>query len=136
MLPGTLRPQLPGGHLRRLRAPWAPRRGRCAPRARAKLPAAVALLPFLTAPPFFAAAPSEHSEADARRAEEQLQAVKAEIERVTREVSAEQVERDRLTRALRGAELAVAHARDSLAEVRHERAEDAVLSDAPATEKR
>ena len=73
---------------------------------------------------------------DARKAEEQLQAVKAEIERVTREVSAEQVERDRLTHDLRGAELAVAHARDALADVRHERAEDAARRTALATEKR
>ena len=73
---------------------------------------------------------------DARKAEEQLQAVKAEIERVTREVSAEQVERDRLTRELRGAELAVANARDALASVRHERAEDAARRAALATEKR
>jgi septal ring factor EnvC (AmiA/AmiB activator) len=73
---------------------------------------------------------------DARKAEEQLQAVKAEIERVTREVSAEQVERDRLTRDLRGAELAVAHARDALADVRHERAEDAARRAALAAEKR
>jgi murein hydrolase activator len=122
--------------LRRLRAPWAPRRGRCAPRARAKLPAAVALLPFLTAPPLFAAAPSEHSEADARRAEEQLQAVKAEIERVTREVSAEQVERDRLTRALRGAELSLGQAREALVDVRHARAESATRRTALASEKR
>jgi murein hydrolase activator len=122
--------------LRRLRAPWAPRRGRCAPRARAKLPAAVALLPFLTAPPLFAAAPSEHSEADARRAEEQLQAVKAEIERVTREVSAEQVERDRLTRALRGAELSLGQAREALVDVRHARAESAARRTALASEKR
>jgi septal ring factor EnvC (AmiA/AmiB activator) len=88
-----------------------------------------------------AAAPS-HPEADARkaedarRAEEQLQAVRSEIERVTREVSAEQVERDRLTRELRGAELSVAKARDALSEVRRERAEDAARRAALASEKR
>jgi len=76
------------------------------------------------------------SESDARKAEEQLQAVKSEIERVTREVSAEQVERDRLTRDLRGAELQVARARDALAEVRHQRAEDAARRAALAAEKR
>jgi len=76
------------------------------------------------------------SESDARKAEEQLQAVKSEIERVTREVSAEQVERDRLTRELRGAELQVGRARDALAEVRHQRAEDAARRAALAAEKR
>ncbi len=49
--------------------------------------------------------------ADARKTEAQLEAVKSEIERVTREVSATQVERDRLTRDLRSAELSVGKAR-------------------------
>ena len=79
---------------------------------------------------------AEHPEADARKAEEQLQAVKAEIERVTREVSAEQVERDRLTRELRTAELSVGRARDSLSDVRRERAEGAARRAALTTEKR
>ena len=95
----------------------------------------LAVTPLVPAVNFAASAAAGRSE-DARKAEEQLQAVKAEIERVTREVSAEQVERDRLTRDLRGAELAVAHARDALAEVRHERAEDAARRAALATEKR
>ncbi len=75
-------------------------------------------------------------ENDARKAEEQLQAVKAEIERVTRQVSAEQVERDRLTRELRGAELQVARARDALSDVRHQRAVDAARRAALAGERR
>jgi septal ring factor EnvC (AmiA/AmiB activator) len=101
----------------------------------ALLCAAVALTAgFL--PSFAAAAPAARTESDARKAEEQLQAVKAEIERVTREVSSEQVERDRLTRELRGAELSVAQARDALAEVRHERAEGAARRAALAGEKR
>jgi septal ring factor EnvC (AmiA/AmiB activator) len=75
-------------------------------------------------------------EADTRKAEEQLQAVKSEIERVTREVSAEQVERDRLTRELKSAELSVGKARDELADVRRERAEDASRRAALASEKR
>ena len=79
---------------------------------------------------------TERSEADARRAEEQLQAVKAEIERVTREVSAEQVERDRLTRELRNAELSEAKARDSLSDLRRERAGRAARRSALSTEKR
>jgi septal ring factor EnvC (AmiA/AmiB activator) len=75
-------------------------------------------------------------EGDARKAEEQLQAVKSEIERVTREVEAEQVERDRLTRELRNSELSVGKARDALLDVRHERAEGAARRGALATEKR
>jgi murein hydrolase activator len=73
---------------------------------------------------------------DARKAEEQLQAVRSEIERVTREVSAEQVERDRLTKELRSAELSVGNARDDLSEVRRQRAEDAARRAALASEKR
>jgi septal ring factor EnvC (AmiA/AmiB activator) len=95
---------------------------------------ALAFAPGILAP--LVAAPASHSESDTRKAEEQLQAVKAEIERVTREVSTEQVERDRLTRELRGAELSVAQARDALADVRHERAEDAARRAALAGEKR
>jgi murein hydrolase activator len=94
-----------------------------------------ALVPLAPARVLAAPAPVSRPE-DARKAEEQLQAVKAEIERVTREVSTEQVERDRLTRELRGAELAVAHARDALADVRHQRAEDAARRAALASEKR
>jgi len=97
--------------------------------------ATLAVAPLVPAPLFAAPAAAGRSE-DARKAEEQLQAVKAEIERVTREVSAEQVERDRLTRDLRGAELAVAHARDALSDIRHERAEDAARRAALAAEKR
>ena len=97
--------------------------------------AALAVAPLAAAPVFAAPAAAARPD-DARKAEQQLQAVKAEIERVTREVSAEQVERDRLTRKLRGAELAVAHARDALADIRHERAEDAARRAALAAEKR
>ena len=97
--------------------------------------ASLAVAPLASASDFAAAAAAVRPD-DARKAEEQLQAVKAEIERVTREVSAEQVERDRLTRELRGAELAVANARDALAGVRHERAADAARRAALATEKR
>ena len=103
-------------------------------RAQALAVAVLALAAGCLAP--LAAAPAPHAESDARKAEEQLQAVKAEIERVTREVSSEQVERDRLTRELRGAELSVATARDALADVRHERAEDAARRAALAGEKR
>ncbi len=103
----------------------------CCGTAFAALLAGAAL--WLAAPGVAATARPEN---DARKAEEQLQAVKAEIERVTREVSAEQVERDRLTRELRGAELQVARARDALADVRHQRAEDAARRAALAGERR
>ena len=93
-----------------------------------------ALLALLCGSPSPAAAP--HPEADARKAEEQLQAVKSEIERVTREVSESQVERDRLTRELRGAELSVGKARDNLADVRRQRAEGAARRAALDAERR
>jgi len=73
-------------------------------------------------------------EADAKKAEAQLEAVKAEIERVTREVSEAQVERDRLARDLRSAELSVGQARQALGEVRRQRAEHAARRAALSTE--
>jgi septal ring factor EnvC (AmiA/AmiB activator) len=103
---------------------------------RALLARAVAVLLAVAAVGPAPAAATHPEAAEARKAEEQLQAVKSEIERITREVSAEQVERDRLTRELRGAELSVAKARDSLADVRRERAETAARRSALATEKR
>jgi septal ring factor EnvC (AmiA/AmiB activator) len=77
----------------------------------------------------------QHPEADARKAEADLREVKSEIERITRQVSEEQVERDRLTRELRSAELSVGKARITLTDVRHERAETAARRAALATEK-
>jgi len=77
-----------------------------------------------------------HAETDARKAEEQLESVKSEIERITREVSAGEVERDRLTRELRSAELSLGKAREALLEVRRERAEGAARRAALAAEKR
>jgi len=82
------------------------------------------------------AAPAAHPETDARKAEAELQAVKSEIERITRQVSAEQVERDRLTHELRTSELSVGKLRDSLSEVRRERAERAARRAALAAEQR
>jgi septal ring factor EnvC (AmiA/AmiB activator) len=86
-----------------------------------------------------AAAPApgapQHPEADARKAEADLKEVKSEIERVTRQVSEEQVERDRLTHDLRTAELSVGKARLSLGDIRRERAERAARRAALATEK-
>ena len=75
-------------------------------------------------------------QADARKAEAQLQAVKSEIERVTREVSSAQVERDRLTRDLRNAELSVGHARESLSDLKRQRAAHAARRTALAAEQR
>jgi murein hydrolase activator len=82
-----------------------------------------------------AAAPTPaRSAEDTKKAEAELAAVKSEIERVTRQVSAEQVERDRLTKDLRSAELSVGHARESLSDVRKQRAEHAARRAALATE--
>ena len=95
---------------------------------------ALALMVLGSAP--LPAAPAAHPETDARKAEAELQAVKAEIERITRQVSAEQVERDRLTNELRTSELSVGKLRDSLSEVRRERAERAARRAALAAEQR
>ena len=81
-------------------------------------------------------APAPHSETDARKAEAELQAVKSEIERITRQVSAEQVERDRLTNELRTSELSVGKLRDALSEVRRERAARAARRAALTAEQR
>ena len=95
---------------------------------------ALALMVLGSAP--LPAAPAAHPETDARKAEAELQAVKSEIERITRQVSAEQVERDRLTQELRTSELSVGKLRDSLSEVRRERAERAARRAALAAEQR
>src|SRR5213082_1978712 len=92
----------------------------CASRARRVAAAALAWMVLGGAP--LPAAPAGHPEADARKAEAELQAVKSEIERITRQVSLEQVERDRLTQELRISELSVGKLRDELSEVRSERA--------------
>jgi murein hydrolase activator len=76
------------------------------------------------------------TESDAKKAEVELQAVKSEIDRITRQVSAEQVERDRLTRELRSAEVSVGKSRETLEGVRHERAERAARRATLAAEKR
>ena len=76
------------------------------------------------------------TESDAQKAESELQSVKSEIDRITRQVSGEQVERDRLTRELRSAEVSVGKARESLESVRHERADRAARRAALAAEKR
>src|SRR5712664_1191504 len=60
------------------------------------------------------AVPAAAPEADTRKTEAELQAVKSEIDRVTRQVSEEQVERDKLSRELRSAEVSVGKAREGL----------------------
>jgi len=79
---------------------------------------------------------ANRTENDAQKAESELQSVKSEIDRITRQVSEEQVERDRLTKELRSAEISVGKARESLDSVRHERAERAARRAALAAEKR
>ena len=103
-------------------------------RARRVAAGALALMVLGNAP--LPGAPAPHPEADARKAEAELQAVKSEIERITRQVSAEQVERDRLTNELRTSELSVGKLRDALSEVRRERAERAARRAALAAEQR
>src|SRR3981081_3852450 len=82
------------------------------------------------------AVPAVVPEADARKTEAELQAVKSEIDRVTRQVSEEQVERDKLSRELRSAEVSVGRAREGLDGVRRGRAERASRRAACAAEKR
>jgi murein hydrolase activator len=126
-------PQLCG--TRRGQRPRLPRQGaRLAPLTRLVLAVAAVLLGagHLAS---LRAAPAR-PETDARKAEEQLESVKSEIERITREVSAEQVERDRLSRELKSAELSLGKAREALLEVHHERAEGAARRAALAAEKR
>src|SRR5438105_2666122 len=115
--PGRPRPRTQGGA-------WA--------RGALLLAGALALVIWVSPSP---GAPAGRPEADARKAEAELQSVKAEIERITREVSAEQVERDQLTTELKGAELSVGKVRAALAEVRRERAERAARRAGLAAEK-
>src|SRR5258708_948952 len=91
------------------------------------------LAAFASVPPGIAAARPQN---DAQKAESELQAVKSEIDRITRQVSAEQVERDRLARELRSAEISVGKARETLEDVRHERAERAARRTSLAAQKR
>ena len=77
---------------------------------------------LLSVPGGVRASPAPPQPQEARKAESELEAVKSEIERVTREVSDAQVERDRLTRDLRSAELSVGKARAALSEMRRQRA--------------
>ena len=101
-------------------------------RARSRFAAPLLLALTLCAGSAAAAPP----DSDARKAEAELQSVKSEIERVTRQVGEEQVERDRLARELRTAELSVGKAREGLDGVRRNRAERANRRASLAADKR
>jgi septal ring factor EnvC (AmiA/AmiB activator) len=73
---------------------------------------------------------------DAKKTEAELAAIKAEIARVSSEVSRDQLEKDRLAKELKTAELSVSDMRMSLEQVRKERAEHAAKRAALAEEKR
>src|SRR5262249_26265861 len=73
---------------------------------------------------------------DAKKTEAELAAIKAEIARVTGEVSRDQVEKDRLAKEVKNAELSVSDMRGSLDQVRKARAEHAQKRAVLAEEKR
>jgi septal ring factor EnvC (AmiA/AmiB activator) len=62
---------------------------------------------------------------DRKKAEAELEAIKAQIGRISGQVTRDQIERDRLTRELRAAELSVGNAREGLERVRGAHAERA-----------
>lgn len=74
--------------------------------------------------------------ADAQKTEAELEAVKSEIERISRQVSNDEVERSRLTKELRTAEMSVSKAREGLDGVRHQRAETGARRAELAAEKK
>ena len=90
----------------------------------------------LTAALLALATPCVSPAQDAKRTEAELAAIKAEIARVTSEISRDQVEKDRLAKELKSAELSVSDMRGSLDQVRKERAEHAQKRAALAEEKR
>jgi septal ring factor EnvC (AmiA/AmiB activator) len=79
--------------------------------------------------------PPALSEGDPRKTEAELKAVQAEIERVRRQVSRDQVERDRLARELREAEVAAGGVRESLDGLKRRRAAHAKRRDQLADER-
>jgi len=83
-----------------------------------------------------ATVPAAQTDTDARKTEAELQSVKSEIERVTRQVSEEQVEKDKLSKELRSAEISVGKAREGLDGVRRGRAERASKRNQLASQKR
>jgi septal ring factor EnvC (AmiA/AmiB activator) len=81
------------------------------------------------------ALPWPGSAADQRKTEADLKAVQAEIERVRDQVRRDQVQQDRLTRELRDAETSAQDVRETLEQVRRQRAERAQRRVALANEK-
>jgi septal ring factor EnvC (AmiA/AmiB activator) len=73
---------------------------------------------------------------DTRETEAELAAVRAAIERVRAQVERDEIERDRLTKALRTAEQSIGAARAGLERLRRERAERAARRAELATQKR
>lgn len=66
---------------------------------------------------------SAASQPDRKKAEADLQAIKAQIERIAGQVNRDQLERDRLARELRAAEISVGSAREGLERVKSEHAQ-------------
>jgi septal ring factor EnvC (AmiA/AmiB activator) len=73
---------------------------------------------------------------DAKKTEAQLEALKSEIERVARQVSNDEVEKSRLNKELRSADVSVGKARQGLDGVRRQRAETAARRTSLAAEKK
>ncbi len=69
-----------------------------------------------------AAAAGAQTAREAARAESDLKAVKSEIAKIADQVKRDSVDRNKLTRNLRAAEVSVADARTELARLRRERA--------------
>lgn len=62
-------------------------------------------------------------QADRKKTEAEVQAIKAQIGRIASQVTRDQIERDRMTRELRAAELSVGSAREGLERVKSEHAQ-------------
>jgi septal ring factor EnvC (AmiA/AmiB activator) len=94
--------------------------------------------PHTTQPAPAAPAPASPAPAagDAQKTAAQLEAVKSEIERVARQVSNDEVEKSRLSKQLRSAEVSVGKAREGLDGVRRQRAETAAHRASLAAQKK
>jgi septal ring factor EnvC (AmiA/AmiB activator) len=110
--------------------------GRAGRKKGAHYSAPLALIVSALIIPLPGSAATAKTDSQTQKAESELQSVKSEIDRISHQVSEEQVERDRLTKDLRSAEVSVGKARESLDTIRHERAERATRRTALANEKR
>jgi len=81
-------------------------------------------------------APAVPPQTQARKTQAELDAIKSQIDRISRQVSEDQVERSRVSRELRSAELSVGKARGELEALRRGRAERAARRAALAADKR